>query len=138
MKNLVYTIAFILVGFWLVTGQPFGEQDDYTLFTQEEVYRAVNEHRAAIGIPPVTENAFTCDIASKRLPEVVKSFSHAGFYKYGEDRDMGEILGMDYTEEKDLVEGWENSPTHKEVMEDDYPFACTRCSGYTCVMIFEK
>ena len=128
MKYLLY-IALILATLWLITERSF---------TQENVYNEVNEHRIAIGALPVTESPYTCAVADKRLPEVVKDFSHDGFYKYGEDRDMGEILGMDYTKEEDLVEAWEDSPTHEEVMEDDYLFACTRCSGYTCVMIFEK
>lgn len=128
-SRIVIGIALILATLWLFT-EP--------RFTQENVYSEVNEHRIAMGASPVSESPYTCDIATKRLPEVVKDFSHDGFYKYGEDHDMGEILGRDYTMEKDLVEAWENSPTHEEVMEDDYLFACTRCSGYTCVMIFEK
>lgn len=101
------------------------------------IMNAVNDYRRSKGLPSVSPDPNTCDLARRRAGEIVSNFNHDSFYNMGNNNTLPypsysqvtENLAMvdDY---KKVVDLWINSPTHAENMQKDTPYVCVASSGY--------
>lgn len=103
----------------------------------------VNRWRLSQNLTPYRESIATCDIATARLPEIQKHFSHEGFLKYPKKYiDGGEIsenLAQGFFTKNDvnvLLRMWVSSPTHLENLKKAHTTACIKCGNGYCVQIF--
>lgn len=112
---------------------------------------SVNSFRSANGgLPGLNSSGSLCDIASKRLNELVSSGSldsHAGFNKYfqrqSEFNAMGEVIfhsSNQTTPDYAVNEGWAKSTAgHRENMLDaKWNYGCGATNGYFAVFNFGK
>lgn len=107
------------------------------------LFDLVNNWRLSVGKPIFKESILACQIAEKRVPEVVKSFSHAGFQSMLPSlfdgnpnlHEAAENLANVSTPQAALS-GWLASPGHRKNLESTLPHMCIRNSGRYYVQIF--
>ncbi|SRR6266568_2128097 len=100
------------------------------------ILKGVNEYRASLGLSPVKSSAQTCSFATTRAQEIVKGFTHDGFYNrvnnhtipYASWSHAVENIAQapDY---KEVVTLWKKSPGHAANMRDNTPYVCIKQYG---------
>jgi len=99
----------------------------------EALVAAMNEERAAAGLPPLRLNAALCEAADDRMhdmftkhyfehisPDGIDPFTWAERRGY-DYRSIGENLAVDYPRASDVVYGWMHSDGHRaNVLGRDY------------------
>lgn len=89
-------------------------KDHYRNDFANQVFKLINQKRAANGLPPLSHNGYLQGIANERSVEIVDNFSHDGFQnRFGYTSPYSEIIGEGYTTPADVVYGWMNSPGHR-------------------------
>lgn len=108
------------------------------LLDADKLYSEVQQWRTNNGYDTYKTSQFTCNAADIRVKEIQTTNDHSGFYKRydGQGVRISENLGNNYPSEEGMVRAWENSPTHRENLEKDYPYSCIRCLNNKCVQIF--
>jgi len=100
---------------------------------EEEILNEVNIYRQSKGLKPLINNAMLSQIAQKHSRDMALgkvSFGHGGFKKRVKkiEKTIGlgataENVAYGYSNAKELVQGWINSPGHRKNMEGDYEFS---------------
>jgi uncharacterized protein YkwD len=98
----------------------------------------INLYRAIFGLTPIKMDSITCNFAKVRLVEVMKDFSHNGFWR----RNIAyrvENLASGYTPDT-IVYHWTQSPTHAYQLREGIRYGCV-AQGYrkdgTLFTVFE-
>lgn len=111
---------------------------------------SINTFRASNGVSPISSAGTLCDIAGKRLDELISLGlldSHAGFGKYfqgqSEFNSMGEVLFQSSIKKPAsyaVSEGWAKSKSgHREnTLDPKWNFGCGATDGYIAVFDFGK
>ena len=96
------------------------DEDGY----REEVFRLINEERAANGVPEFTLDETAMEFAQLRAEEIADKFSHerpdgdsSGMYSH---YTFGENIAKGYRTPADAVDGWMNSTGHRNTMLGNY------------------
>lgn len=116
------------------------------LFTEEGLWRVVNNWKYGNDGYYYEENSVLCKYAEIRVSEIKSNFSHIGFrnlndkiYKESKLGELGENLSKDFFSfESELLDRWLNSPTHKKNLEYDFTHSCIKCRDGYCVQLFGK
>ena len=85
----------------------------------------INAERAKVGLPALARTSELAAAAIVRAQEQEQLFSHtrpngSDWWTVDSRVCYGENLARDYTTAEGVVAAWMASPTHKEVMLDDY------------------
>lgn len=89
------------------------------IISADVLFNKVNEWRIAHGYGFLAKDEVLCELARKRLPEIIETYSHDLVHddwpvymkRYGYTF-MGENLARDYESEEAIVYAWEQSPKH--------------------------
>jgi uncharacterized protein YkwD len=105
-----------------------------------EITAAVNQYRQQHSLPPLQETPQICEVAQKRAQEASQNFSHDGFIaavKHLDYQKAAENLwqGTPF-EVPRVIEGWEQSPSHKYNLEGEFNFGCGVRYDNTAAFIF--
>lgn len=100
-----------------------------TLTITEEILQLVNEHRASIGKNVLSFNALANDLAKEHTLYMIaqSNMSHENFdgradrlYAEEDAIIVGENVAYGYKTAKAVMEGWLNSPGHRNNIEGEY------------------
>ncbi len=108
----------------------------------DHIFNLVNEVRAQYGLPAFAQDGEICQLASERAPELyneifVTGTMHAGLARrqpnipYWVNENM-----IHQNTEQQAVNWWMNSPVHRSAILGNYKYACVKCSGNSCAMLF--
>lgn len=109
---------------------PFAHQESDHAAFEAETLKLINEARAKVGAPPIQSTPSLEQLARFHSSDMANSnkFSHdgSGGENFGTRIDWGcdpysragEIIGWNYQTPRDVVNGWLNSPPHKQIMLD--------------------
>ncbi|NTV31002.1 CAP domain-containing protein [candidate division WWE3 bacterium] len=107
------------------------------------LYELINQWRTSTGRTSFVESPLSCQIATQRLPQVVKQFSHTGFDQmlpslYANNPNLHSVAEnlANASSAQIAFNNWLNSPTHRTNLESNRPFMCFRQSGRIFVQIF--
>jgi len=82
----------------------------------------INLYRAIFGLNSIKMDSITCNFAQVRLYEVMKDFSHNGFWRRNIPYRV-ENLAMGYTPNS-IVYHWEQSPSHAINLREGIRYGC--------------
>jgi uncharacterized protein YkwD len=96
-----------------------------------EILRLVNQHRHAIGRPPLEANSYISSVALEHSRDMLSGktpFGHDGFHdridrirkKLGPMHVMAENVASGPMSAREVVEGWLHSPGHRRNIEGDF------------------
>ena len=94
-----------------------------------EILQLVNEHRNSIGLNTLTHNAIAYEVALEHTNYMISrgSISHDNFSERFDEltarvnaRSVGENVAFNYRTASDVVQGWLDSPGHRENIEGNY------------------
>ncbi len=96
-----------------------------------EILRLVNQHRRAIGRPPLQANSFISSVALEHSRDMLSGktpFGHDGFRnridrireKLGPMHVVAENVASGPMSAREVVEGWLHSPGHRRNIEGDF------------------
>lgn len=95
-----------------------------------EIFERVNDHRTSIGLNPLKTSEFCTRIANEHSSNIANGqvpFSHEGFMDRFDAASAevgassaGENLASNFNSAEDLVQGWLESPLHRENLEGDF------------------
>lgn len=114
------------------------------------LFNLVNQYRAKNGMSQLQWYLPLCDYARQRSQQISTDFSHEGYLSDAESKVLyqqycpecartGENLAEGFISEEGVLQGWINSPTHKENLDYDWTYACAYFYGNKYVeMIFGK
>lgn len=110
---------------------------------EDNLFIKVQGWRRLSGRKEYVLNSHLCGRAEERTIEIKTDWSHDGFYKLtSQDKTFlfnGENLSEGYEFPEEVLEGWLNSPVHRDILERDYTDACIRCtSDFFCAAEFGK
>jgi len=119
-------------------------------FSDVLIEKYINDFRKENKLNSVVRYDPLCALAKIRVQEIKTDWSHKGFETRSEKiytdfcnkgniicTAVGENLAKgDFSEEKDVVVGWENSPKHREAMLGEYNVQCVAVSGKYYVSLF--
>jgi len=119
-------------------------------FEEKTIESEINNFRKENRLGELTRYEPLCELAKIRVLEIKTDWSHEGFEKRNEEiytrfcnkdpivcTSAGENLAQgDFVDEKDLVQGWEESPGHKENMLGEYNVQCAAVSETYYVSLF--
>lgn len=104
------------------------------------LHNFVNNYRTDLGLNALILHEGLCGLVDERIEEVKLDFSHAGFEARFETdelnflkyRSIGENLFMaNFGDENTAIDGWHNSPGHRENMRGEWTHACSKLvDGY--------
>lgn len=149
-KILVGTIAQTEVSIddGTTTMQDDTNNSDLTVATGDSVlHNFVNDYRTKHGLSRLILDKRLCVFVDERLEEIHTDFSHAGFELRGDDgsfdflqyKGLGEnLFYANYGDETTAIEGWHNSPGHRENMQGDWTHACSKLVDGYGVSLFMK
>lgn len=107
-----------------------------------KLWALVQNWRIKQGFSAYIENDTLCQLASKRLTQVKKDWSHdqflptgAQFVDYNKYR-IGENLAKEYFTESQLLTSWLKSPSHRFNLDDSFTHSCIKTEGTYAVQIF--
>lgn len=107
-----------------------------------EITYAVNQYRQQHSFPPLQETPEICEVAQKRAQEANQKFSHDGFIEGIEKLDYQKAAenlwqGTPFEVQR-IIQGWEQSLSHKYNMEGEYNFGCGARFDNTAAFIFVR
>jgi len=104
-------------------------------FNEKQVEYLLQKRQLSLNKPLYIESQFLCDIASIRLEEIQRNWSHFGFSAKRfcpTNCSVGENLAKGNYTESETITAWENSILHAEILNTQYNFFCVKHSkGYT-------
>lgn len=145
IKGLVFALMFFSLGIftYLAFERMFPKNlisayvDTFEINT-DEVLNKVNNFRQENGLKTLIKNDKLCSVARTRLTEVGSNWSHKGFSAARfcvVNCHIGENLARDFKSEQTIVDGWKNSPTHRDVMlMSDMKYGCVASNGQYTVL----
>lgn len=108
--------------------------------SKEKLWNEVNTWRREQGLSEYVENESLCNIASRRLEDIKKDWSHNDFvprvHENGIYGEYGENLANDFDTESKMLEAWLNSPSHRENLKKNYIYSCIATDGHYVVHLF--
>lgn len=109
--------------------------------SKEQVWKDIQEWRIQNGLRPYSERDDVCRFANERLKAVTLNFSHDGFIEKANlefpKANVSENLmfvGL-INRNKDPLQSWLNSPSHRKNLEKDEPYGCLAANDRTYVHI---
>lgn len=154
-KKLIILIIFIcllFVGIYSYIQKKFTFDESTYLkppitFSDEKLWKLINEYRKDNGLQEWTLDQRLCDFAQIRAKESSIHFRHDEFNNYlgkferycPECSFMNENLSVSHSEEHTLS-GWIHSPGHKRLLDSDFHIGCVRSvlehgSVYTSLIV---
>ena len=112
-----------------------------TNLNANKLFQLVNDWRVQNGYRPFIKSDSLCKIATVRLSEIEKDFSHDGFsakrfFPNAPTGMSGENLAEKYQTEKTTLNAWLNSPEHLANLKYPYKYSCIETSGTYAVQEF--
>jgi uncharacterized protein YkwD len=108
-------------------------------FDEKQVKYLLQKRQLSLKNPLYIESQFLCDVASIRLEEVQKNWSHDGFSANRfcpKDCTIGENLAHGYSTESLVIKAWENSPSHLYQLNYPYKYFCVKAkNNYTVLTL---
>lgn len=130
------------------TNEQEQQSNNSTVATGDAVlHNFVNDYRTDLGLSALIVHTDLCNLVDERIEEIKLDFSHAGFERRGEDgsfdflkyRSIGENLFMaNFGDETTAIDGWHNSPGHRDNMRGDWTHACSKLVDGYGVSLFMK
>jgi uncharacterized protein YkwD len=108
----------------------------------DKLFELTNNWRVQQGYQPYIKNQTLCNLAKIRLNDIYTNWSHDGFVEtvkwwFGNRQyDVSENLAKDMSFEKQTLQKWLNSPTHKENLVKNYKYSCIAAKGGYAVQLF--
>lgn len=104
----------------------------------EKLTTLVNEWRVKSGFQPYIKNDSLCTIVNQRINDGMDR--HTGFLqKYSEYPSvLSENMNFTYKTELDALNGWLNSPSHRNALEHPYVYSCIATKGSLAIQIFSN
>lgn len=141
MRYLLIALLLLFVGFFYV-GAPKQVSED-------RLWNTVNQWRVEQGKPAYEEDQKLCQFADRRAKEIQDNYSHEGFIAIGLEGSnellsqtgftfAGENLSSDFNTEKETLNAWLNSDTHRKNLNDSFKYSCIRCLDNRCVQLFGR
>ncbi len=101
------------------TAKPTGSAASVTVEYGAAALRLVNSERKKAGLEPLAANAELQRCANIRAKEIVQKFSHTrpngqSCFEINADLVMGENIACGQRTPQEVVNGWMNSPAHRE------------------------
>lgn len=114
-----------------------------------KLFNLVNKYRSDQRLSQLQWFHSLCEYSKKRSQEVSTDWSHEGFLDDSQNRliwqycpdciGVGENLAEGYFTEEAILQGWIESPSHKDNLDRDWTYACAYFYGNSYVsMIFGK
>ena len=115
-------------------------QDDRLTY-EETAMLTIQVWRSENNLPEYKIDSELCELAERRSFEISDNWSHDGFVGLifsTEFRSLGENISREFEDPRELVQGWLDSPTHRENLDADFEYSCLRCNELYCAHIFGK
>lgn len=113
---------------------------------EDRIWDVVQNWRTSQGLSAHAKDSRMCRLAELRLPEIKVNWSHDQFMNNAHYAEicpgnncfsaMSENLSNGYYSEQENLNGWLNSPLHKEALQKNYTYSCIKCSDGYCVQEF--
>jgi uncharacterized protein YkwD len=106
--------------------------------TKSGLLDTINKWRVSQNLNPYTESEFLCKVAEDRLPEIVKEFNHdkLNYKRWCDDCYISENIAQGYYTNKETLDGWLASPSHKAALLRNYTHTCFSTNGSESIQIF--
>lgn len=102
---------------------------------EQELWTLIANYKQENSLQIPTKDESLCAISKMRLGVIADNWSHDGFtgnWKFeiapGFDQ-ISENLSSEYQSAFAVLDGWINSPPHKEILLKDYSKACVQCAN---------
>ena len=103
---------------------------------------SINAYRIDHNLKPVSLNNDTCILATQRLGDIEGYFSHVLLVPRVHADNIGgwthENLAKGFTDYKDVLKGWEESPTHNANLLSDSKYGCIASDGHYWTLEMNK
>lgn len=113
---------------------------------EDRLWDVVQNWRISQGLAAHAKDSRMCRLAELRLPEIKVNWSHDGFVNNSHYSaicpdsncfaSMSENLSNGYYSEQENLNGWLNSPAHREALQKNYTYSCIKCQDGYCVQEF--
>lgn len=112
---------------------------------EKSLNQAVNDYRQDLGKSPIQDRDDLCELASVRAQEAHDEFNHD---KFNLRAQSGELDYLQYTEIAEniwqgtpvstdrIIQGWHDSSSHRQTMQDDWNYGCGAIHQNTAAFIF--
>lgn len=107
-------------------------------YNGEDVLREVNTYRVSNNLKPLVTNKNTCKIAGIRVKEIQVEWKHKIAGRFWGYWKLGENLARNFDSASGIVQAWDKSPTHREIMVDSYKYGCVACENNYCAFNLTK
>lgn len=133
---------FVAWAGWVLASQPRHEITKRTEpIKQDVLWSLIQDWRIASERPPYTVDSKLCDYADSRVKEIQNDFDHQKFVdmeKSDNFTTLSENASKNTNTEKQTLDAWLASHTHRSALEDQYTHSCLRCESNYCVQIFGR
>ena len=104
------------------------------------IFEMINNHRAALNLPPFQKDDQLCALAKERGPELydeifVTHNIHGGFYSRNLPYWITENMKYGDSEEN-VFNWWLSSSIHRKAIEGNFTYSCGECYGNSCAQLF--
>ena len=100
-----------------------------------KLFNLVNDYRRKNGLNDLLWYHPLCEYAKARSQQIEGAWSHEGYLKEATEGTLyisicpecgrtGENLARDYNSEEAALQGWINSPSHKNNLDEDWNWGC--------------
>lgn len=104
----------------------------------DKLFSEINIWRTEVGKKPYTKLDSLCEIANKRVKQIVNNFTHSQFSKLEYPSTLSENLAKNPNGEEKTIDMWLNSKSHREALESNYTYSCIATEGTYAVQIFSS
>lgn len=108
-----------------------------------KLWSLIQEWRQSQGLKPYIKDQRLCSVAEQRLPEIRNEWSHDKFEKrfsnaqyWPYDYEIAENLAQGFDSEKNLLESWLSSSSHRKILNYSYTYSCIETSDGYAVQVF--
>lgn len=133
--SVILNSARIEVATVIPTSTPTAE---FKIIDSEKLFEIIQNWRTSEGLPKYEKNEQLCSIASDRADDPELD-NHKGLYeKYSTlPFVVQENLAIG-SDEKLVLTGWLQSPSHAETLRKPYAYSCVICKNNYCSQIFSN
>lgn len=116
-----------------------------------KLFNLVNDYRRKNGLNELLWYHSLCEFAKARSQQIKEDWSHEGYQKEATEGALytsicpecgitGENLAKDYYSEDAALQGWINSPSHKENLDADWDWGCAMyySNNYVSILFGKK
>lgn len=134
------TYGFYDLGYTRAINAKVAQNQSKPFIIDEKIlWSLIQNWRLENNLQPYTKDQNTCNLAYIRTTETQTDNSHNGFWNHTKDflnNGLAENLYYGSDKEQDILNGWLNSPKHRENLDYPYTHSCIHCLNNKCVQIF--